>query len=301
VSQSTDGPGNPGGDVVIRIRALLPTLSAAEARVAVVIQEDPSTAAGQTISELARQAATSTATVVRTARRLGFDGYPQLRLALAAHRGNAALDGLPLGADIADGDTTSVVLRKLADFESEQLRVTAELLDPGTLDAIAGQITTARRIDLYGLGASGLVAQDLDSKLSRLGLNVRCCTERDAAMVSASLLGANDLAIAISHSGESRIREALTLAAGTGAHTAAITGVPRSSLAAAADHVLLTAGREFGFRSAAMASRTGQLMAIDALFVVVVQALPQAHESLRRTYAGVASNPAGRSDKGLSS
>ena len=31
------------------------------------------------------------------------------------------------------------------------------------------------------------------------------------------------------------------------------------------------------------------------------EALPQAHESLRRTYAAVASNPAGRSDKGLSS
>ncbi len=48
---------------------------------------------------------------------------------------------------------------------------------------------------MYGIGASGLVAQDLNAKLSRLGLNVRCFTERDAAMVSASLLGPDDLAI----------------------------------------------------------------------------------------------------------
>ncbi len=82
------------------------------------------------------------------------------------------------------------------------------------------------------------------------------------------------------------------MAAGSGAHTAAITGAPRSTVASTADHVLLTAGREFGFRSAAMASRTGQLLVVDALFVVVVQTLPHAHESLRRTYSAVSANPA---------
>jgi len=276
-------------DVLARIRAMLPGMSAAEARIGRILQADPAAASTFTVNELAQQASTSTATVVRAARRLGFAGYPQLRLALAAHGGSIhPNDGAPLGADISDDDPVGAVLAKLADFESEQLRATAELVDPAALDTVVGLIRSARRIDVYGIGASGLVAQDLTAKLGRIGLDAHPHTEHDAAMVSASLLGPTDLAIGISHSGENPGTVApLRLARSTGAGTAAITGAARSRLAGHAEHVLVTAGREFGFRSAAMASRTGQLLIVDALYVCVAQTLPGARDALHRTYTAV--------------
>jgi DNA-binding MurR/RpiR family transcriptional regulator len=276
-------------DVVTRIRAMLPALTPTEARIGQILMSDTTAASALTVNELAEQASTSTATVVRTARRLGFDGYPQLRLALAAHGGSGAReDAVPLGADIAEADPIGVVLAKLAAFESEQLRATAELVDTAVLQTVIGLITAARRIDVYGIGASGLVAKDLTAKLTRVGLLALPYTEHDAAMVSAALLGPDDVAIGISHSGENPgTVSPLRSAQATGASTVAITGAPRSRLAGHAGHVLVTAGREFGFRSAAMASRTGQLLLVDGLFVGVAQALPSARAALERTYAAV--------------
>jgi DNA-binding MurR/RpiR family transcriptional regulator len=272
---------------------MLPGLTPAEARIGRILLSDTTAASALTVNELAEQASTSAASVVRTARRLGFDGYPQLRLALAAHGGaNSHDDGVPVGADIADGDPIGVVLAKLAAFESEQLRATAELVDPKALEKVVDLIRSANRIDVYGIGASGLVAQDLTAKLNRVGLVARAYTEHDAAMVSASLLGPDDLAIGVSHSGENPGTVApLRSARSTGAGTVAITGAARSRLAGHAEHVLVTAGREFGFRSAAMASRTGQLLLVDGIFVGVAQTLPGARAALERTYAAVSSHP----------
>ena len=287
------GPGGSSpADVVARIRAMIPGMSPAEARIGQILQADAAAAAALTVNELAEQASASTATVVRTARRLGFEGYPQLRLALAAHGGSTAQDGaVPLGADIAEDDGIAAVVAKLAAFESEQLQATAELVDPVVLDRVIALIRSAHQIDVYGIGASGLVAMDLTAKLSRVGLNARAHTEHDAAMVSACLLGQADLAIGLSHSGENPGTVGpLRSARSAGAATVAITGAPRSRLAGHADHVLINAGREFGFRSAAMASRTGQLLLVDGIFVGVAQTLPGARAALERTYAAVSSH-----------
>lgn len=287
VLQDATGPNPPiPSDLAARIRAVLPSLSPAQASIVRIVASDPAAVVTLSVNLLAARAETSTATVVRAARSLGFDGYSQLRLALAAHTGSVRGEAtVPLGADIADGDSAAVALAKLAAFESEQIRATAELVDPVELERVIALIGTARRITVYGIGASGLVATDLAQKLGRIGLACHAHTEYDAAMVSASLLGPLDVAIGVSHSGENPgAVEPLGLARSLGVATAAITGAQRSTLARHADHVLATAGREFGFRSAAMASRTGQLLIVDSIFIGVAQSLPSARSALQRTH-----------------
>ncbi|QTE30124.1 MurR/RpiR family transcriptional regulator [Pengzhenrongella sicca] len=275
-------------DVVDRVRAVLPHLSPAQSRVAAIVQADPPAAAALTVDQLATLASTSVATVVRAARSLGFEGYPQLRLALAAHGGSHPAATVPLGAQITESDTGAAVLAKLAAFESQQLRETAELIDPAALDRVVALVAAARRVDVYGISASGLVALDLMQKLTRIGLDCRAHTEHDAALVSASLLAAGDVAIGVSHGGSNPgTLKPLAAARGAGATTVAITGTRRSALGRHADHVLVTAGREFGFRSAAMASRTGQLLVVDAIFIGVAQRVPDARAALQRTYDAV--------------
>lgn len=273
-------------DLAARVRAVLPSLSPSEARIAQLINADPAGVAALTVTRLAERAQTSAATVVRAARSLGFEGYPQLRLALAAHGGSVhSGNGVPLGAEITASDPPALVLAKLAAFESEQIRATSELVDPVALSKVVTLIGAARRIDVYGIGASGLVAQDLTQKLCRIGLDCRAHPEHDAAIVSACLLGPLDVAIGVSHSGANPgTVQPLALARKAGAATAVITGDSRSALAHEADHVLVTAGREFGFRSAAMASRTGQLLVVDGIFIGVAQSLPGALSALQHTY-----------------
>jgi DNA-binding MurR/RpiR family transcriptional regulator len=279
-------------DLAARIRAVLPELSPAEARVAAELDADPLAAARLTITELAGQTSTSTATVARIARRLGYPGYPALRLALAA-LGDRTGAALPLDSGVADDDPMPTVLRKLAAFESEQLAGTAELVDGDTLEAVVEAMAGGRRIDVYGIGASGLVAQDLAAKLGRIGLLCIAHPERDAAMVSAALLRPGDVAIGISHSGETAgVVHPVRAARAAGAVTVAVTGASRSVLARTADHTLLTAGREFGFRSAAMGSRTSQLLVVDTLFVGVARRTPGARAALERTHEAISTGGA---------
>jgi len=273
-----------------RLRALQGSFSQAEQRVISLIADDPQRIAHLSVTELAKQAATSTATVVRASRRLGFDGYPALRLGLAAALPrDETQPPSPLVADITELDSPQQILQKLLAFEVEGATATAELIDSGGLEQAINALSHARRIDVYGVGASALVAQDFCQKLRRIGIACQTYGSGDESLVSACLLTSMDVALAISHSGEtSEAVDALQQAKNAGAFTLAITAGARSTLARKADCVLLTSGRELGFRAAAMASRTSQLLIIDCLFIGVTQRLPAAREALQRTHDVVA-------------
>ncbi|WP_375424927.1 MurR/RpiR family transcriptional regulator [uncultured Friedmanniella sp.] len=285
-------PTDPGA----RIRAIATHLSPAERRVARLMEEDPGRVAQLTASALAGEAATSAATVVRTAKRLGFEGYPQLRVALATQAGradgsgaSAERDEVPQVADIEPGDEVPTILAKLVAFEHAQLVSTARVLSAAAVEETAGRLAGAGRCCVFGLGASGLVAQDLAQKVTRIGLAAFVHTEQEAAVVAASLLGPGDVALAVSHAGETPgAVEPLRRARHAGAFTAAITSNPWSSLAGFADRVLTTANAELGRRSAAVGSRTGQLLVVDTLFARVASLAPGTATALQQTHDAVA-------------
>jgi DNA-binding MurR/RpiR family transcriptional regulator len=276
-----------GDDVRTRLLSALPRLTPTALRVAHVIRHDPAAAAQLTVSELAERSEASTSAVVRLAKTLGYEGYPQLRLALAAS-GND--DGSPVFAtDINADDELSKVLQKLTAFETEGMLATAELADPATMEAVVDALVRARRVELIGIGASGLVAMDMAQKLTRIGRWCGACTSEDDALVQASLLQEGDVAVAFSHTGETAAVVETVRRAGEGrVTTVAVTAGTHSRLARFAAHTVLVAGREDGFRSAAMASRMSQLLIVDALYVGVLQRTPSAAKALRRTYAAVA-------------
>ncbi|MFC9894672.1 MurR/RpiR family transcriptional regulator [Nocardia sp. NPDC127579] len=272
-------------DVRTRLLAAIPRLPPSGLKVARVIQQDPSGVAQLTVHQLAQRSATSTSAVVRLAKTLGYDGYPQLRLALAATGTDA---GTPVFAtDIAADDELSKVLHKLTAFETEGMLATAELADPASMQAVVEALVGARRVQLVGIGASGLVAMDMAQKLTRIGMWCTACTSEDDALVQASLLEPGDVIVAFSHSGETAAVVEAVEHAGE-ATAVAVTAGSRSKLARAARHTVLVAGREDGFRSAALASRMSQLLVVDALYVGVLQRIPSAHAALHRTYDAVA-------------
>ncbi|MFC9437298.1 MurR/RpiR family transcriptional regulator [Nocardia sp. NPDC057030] len=274
-------------DVRTRLLGAIPRLTPTGLRVAQVIRDDPAAAAQLTVSELAERASTSTSAVVRLSKALGYEGYPQLRLALAA---TSKDDGSPVFAtDIDADDPLAKVLHKLTAFETEGMVATADLADPATMAAVVDALVRARRVELIGIGASGLVAMDMAQKLTRIGMWCNACTSEDDALVQASLLEAEDVIIAFSHSGETAaIVDAVDRAVGRQTTTVAVTAGAQSRLARAATHTVLVAGREDGFRSAALASRMSQLLIVDALYIGVLQRTPSAAVALRRTYDAVA-------------
>jgi DNA-binding MurR/RpiR family transcriptional regulator len=259
-------------DTSVRIRSLLPTLAPAERRVAERVLADPRGVAALSISTLAHDCATSETTVIRFCRAVGFAGYPALRLALAAEAGRTGGDARELSADIVPDDDLDAVVAKIAYADARAVEETADQLDLEALHAVIDVLAGAPRIDVYGVGASGFVALDLQQKLHRIARVAFAWPDPHMALTSAALLSPGDVAVAISHSGATRdTLDALAVARRSGATTIAITNFPRSPLATGSDHVLTTAARETTFRSGATASRLAQLTVIDCVFVGLAQ------------------------------
>ncbi|MFI6512571.1 MurR/RpiR family transcriptional regulator [Streptosporangium sp. NPDC050855] len=260
-------PANP----VATVRAVLPSLTPAAQAIARLILDDPGMVARSTITEFSAASGTSEATIVRTARALGFAGYSQLRFALAAAVARHEPERLIPG-DLGPDDPLTDVIAKVARAESQALADTAAQLDPIRLGAVVGAVAGARRVDVYGVGASGLVAADMAQKLMRIGLSAHAFADAHLALTSAALARPEDVAVAMSCTGETPdVLAPVRVARKAGATTVAITNNPRSTLAELADHVLVSAGRETAFRPGALASRISQLLIVDCIFVGIAQ------------------------------
>ncbi|MGW1199651.1 MurR/RpiR family transcriptional regulator [Streptomyces sp. NPDC002536] len=262
------------GALAAKVRTLVPSMTRSMQRVAEVLAADPAGAAALTVTGLAERTGTSEATVVRTARLLGYPGYRDLRLALAALAADQAAGRAPaVTADIAVDDSMASVVAKLAQEETRCLADTAAGLDTAQLESAVAALAAARRIDVYGIGASNLVGQDLVQKLLRIGLIAHAPADPHLAVTNAVQLRSGDVAVAITHSGRTTdVIEPLRVAFENGATTVAVTGRPQGEIAQYADHVLTTSSaRESELRPAAMSSRTSQLLVVDCLFIGVAQ------------------------------
>jgi DNA-binding MurR/RpiR family transcriptional regulator len=273
------GPGaggreSPLPDTVVRVRALLPSLPPAEQRVARRLIEDPAGVAVTTITELAQACDTSETTVIRFCRTIGFSGYPALRLTLATEAGRAAgvdHEGA-VSSDISPDDALDEVVKKIAFADARAVEDTASQLDTAILERVIDAIVAARRVDIYGVGASACVALDVQQKLHRIGKVAFAWSDTHLALTSAAVLTDQDVAVGISHTGATRDTiDALAEARKHGAKTVALTNFPRSPITGVADLVLTTAARETTFRSGATASRLAQLTVVDCIFVGVAQ------------------------------
>jgi DNA-binding MurR/RpiR family transcriptional regulator len=290
LQNSRDGAAASDG-FLVRVRAAVPSLPPAERRVADTVLDDPGGSASLTVTELARRAQASEASVLRFCRSLGLRGYAQLRLTLAAEaaRYAAAGENAIAGSDIDEADSIERVVEKISYADARAIEETARNLDLEALERVVAAVAAARRVDLYGIGASGFVALDLQQKLHRIGLTAFAWTDPHTALTSAALLRRGDVAVGISHTGTTvDTIEPLQEAHRRGAVTVALTNFPRSPIAAAAELLLVTAARETTFRSGAMASRIAQLLVVDCLFVGVAQrTFDETLEALERTYDAV--------------
>jgi DNA-binding MurR/RpiR family transcriptional regulator len=255
------------------------------------VVEDPEGVANSTITELAHACGTSETTVIRFCRAIGFTGYPELRLTLATEAGRAqsAAGGRVVGSDIGPDDTLEDVVEKVTFADARAVEETAAQLDIKTLEKVIDAVAGARRVDIYGVGASAFVALDFQQKLHRIGRTSYAWSDAHIMLTSAAVLQPGDVAVGISHSGTTvETLDALTVAAGRGATTLALTNYPRSPIAEAADLVLTTAARETTFRSGATASRLAQLTVIDCVFVGVARhTYGDTRDALEATFTAV--------------
>src|SRR5690606_31092400 len=125
-------------------------------------------------------------------------------------------------------------------------------------------IHSAQQRDLYGIGGSAQIARDVGHKFLRIGLRASVFDDAHMMLMSASLLGPQDIAIAFSHSGNTTaVIEAIQLARRNGARTLAITNYEHSPLARQAEIVLCSTAQGSPLMGENAAARIAQLNILD--------------------------------------
>ena len=271
---------------LVRLRHGLEALTPALQRVARYAAEHPEAVIYQTVTELADASGAGEASVIRACRDLGYSGFQDFKLALAvdlAGRGVAQ----PEAAGAVPHDTIGII-NFAAYVSKEALDATAGILDPDAVDRVTAAIGSAPRIEVYGVGASGITAQDFAYKFLRLGLPVVAILDPHLAAMSAANLPAGAVAIGISRSGSTMDTiVALQTARAVGAYTVALTHRARSAITFA-DAILYTSSPESPLSGGAVSSKVGQLLVLEVLFTALMLRMPSAADAVRRTAQAVA-------------
>lgn len=152
--------------------------------------------------------------------------------------------------------TLSLIVEAMQANHLASIRDTTSLLDLERLQGVIALLCNARRVDLYGMATSSIVAQDFYQKLVRIGVNCTAFADSHMQITSASSLAKGDVAFAISYSGETpETIDALGCAKHSGASTISLTSYGSSTLATLADIPLFSSSLEQGMRRGDMASR----------------------------------------------
>ena len=253
-----------------RIKASLPSLAPAEQRVGKLVLQDPRAFANLPVTQLADRAHVSKPTVVRFCRSVGYDGLSDFKLKLAG----SVSEGVPFihrSVDV-DDKTTDVMVKVIdntvAAFLKYRNDASASALDQA-VKALAETHSTGKRIEFYGVGNSGIVAQDAQHKFFRLGMNTIAYSDGHMQVMSASMLGQGDCVVVISNSGRTRdLMDACDIAKKRGATTIVITA--SGSPLASAGQIHLTADHPESYdRYSPMVSRLLHLLIIDILATTV--------------------------------
>ena len=219
--------------------------------------------------ELSDKADISPAAVVRFSKTLGYKGFTALKVDLAKDRDERENDTSVI---ISESDSINDIIRKVKVSNTSSIDETIGLLNVDTINNIVEAMVNAKRIYLFGIGASGIVAMDLQQKLLRINKNSLYQMDPHTQISSSVHITNEDVAIGISYSGETKeVNTPLKIAKENGAKTIAITRYNKNSLSKIADYSVYLPNDEKDLRVGAITSRIDALTIVDILYLGVAK------------------------------
>jgi RpiR family transcriptional regulator, repressor of rpiB and als operon len=271
-----------------QIRMRLPSLTPLEGKVVADILARKDITEAMPLRAVAEGSGVSEAMVVKVAKKLGFAGFRDFRQGLVDYYSS---DTAALHSEIGPEDSAGEIVQKVFRTAMQALEETFAILDLEAFDRAADYLHRARQRDFYGLGGSAQIARDVNHKFLRIGIRSSVFDDAHMMMMSAALLGPDDVAVAFSHSGSTTaVIDAVELARKNGARTIAVTNYPDSPVAQLVDVVLCSTAQNNPLLGENATARIAQLNLLDALFVAVAQRDRRAADlNLSRTMRAVQS------------
>jgi DNA-binding MurR/RpiR family transcriptional regulator len=172
-----------------RLESHFPRLTKSEQKIASYLLTDLDQAAFLTASELANHLDVSEATVVRFAKSIGYDSFPKLRRSIQEMYRVKATPATRLQRKLADlQDKEEHVLSQIIDMELQYLSEVLHSVKTTDFDRAVKIVANAQRIFVFGQGASRFLADLVEFRLRRFGMNAHSVTESGRDIVEKLLL-----------------------------------------------------------------------------------------------------------------
>ena len=251
--------------IEMKLKKLLPHLSKKEQIIAEYILKDPHAIVHHSISEVADSIGMAESTIFRFCKKIGYNGYQDLKIALAT---GAIKQTDTVHSDMSDEDSYFEIAKKTFQAAIKSINDTFKFIKEEDIAKAIAILDQSKTVAFFGYGASGIVALDAYEKFIRTSL---CCIhsfDKHTQLMQITHLGIQDCAVIISHTGMSKdTLEICRAVKEQNVKIIAITGYPLSRLAKDADVCLISVSEEVTYESQALAARISQLSLIDALFI----------------------------------
>lgn len=263
-------------NIIEIVRVLRPDLRKSDRKVADALLENPHRILNSTVSETAEIANVSQPTVIRFCAAVGCDGYQDFKIRLAQ---SLALGTPATQSAISEEDTPAEVAAKIFDYTMTSLDWARHKLDIEQVNAAVELILKAKSLEIFGFGASAIVAQDLQQKFPLLGVPCHATMDSHQQLMAASMMRSGDVAVVISNTGSTlSIVELARLSREQGAHVIAITGAPETALVDYSDILINVETLENTELFTPTTSRIAALVVVDIISTLVARRLGRAHD-----------------------
>ena len=217
------------------------------------------------ISSLAKECNVAEATVFRFCRALGFEGYHEMRIALAQANATGAL--LNQQELRPDASTASLCEHAHALFLTA-INGTQNALSTEAVERAVALMREANQVFCFGQGGSMLLANDICARFASLTTKFRTAGDSHFQLLTASLMGPEDVVLFVSYSGATRdMMETLRTAKSAGAKVILLTHYEDSPGAALADVVLLCGAQESPLDSGSIPIKVAVLYVAEVLLL----------------------------------
>ena len=217
------------------------------------------------ISSLAKECNVAEATVFRFCRALGFEGYHEMRIALAQANATGAL--LNQQELRPDAPTATLCEHAHALFLTA-INGTQNALSTEAVEKAVALMREANQVFCFGQGGSMLLANDICARFASLTTKFRTAGDSHFQLLTASLMGPEDVVLFVSYSGATRdMMETLRTAKSAGAKVILLTHYEDSPGAALADVVLLCGAQESPLDSGSIPIKVAVLYVAEVLLL----------------------------------
>ena len=242
------------------------------------------------LATLAQRSGTSQGAWVRFCKSIGYDGIKDLKNSLFKEMQESASDNSSVSeydfSDIKQYKTLSDMAKRVCVSSTLAIEDTLTLFQEKQLKTAINRIKKSGRVAIFGMHASGIVANDLYDKLLRIGYPALYSPDYHVSLTIAATLTSEDVAIFISYSGDTpEMLHLCQLASRRKAYTIAITRPVGNPLTENASLSLSVNSPQTDRRIGAMSSRIAQLIMTDILFTgIVMQDYAKVEPCLEQTF-----------------